>query len=131
MYRALEVTVLFVLAGILLGAVWAGVEWGRPWGWDMKETWALITLVAYIATLHGRFTGKVRGLGTALCAITSFILVILCYYGVNFLFGRGLHTYGFGSGDVWPMMAFFAFEGALMIVAAAVEVARRNRETPA
>jgi cytochrome c-type biogenesis protein CcsB len=131
MYRALQVTVLFLLAGILLGAVWAGEAWGRPWGWDMKETWALITLVAYIFTLHGRFSGLVRGLGTALCAISSFILVILCYYGVNFLFGRGLHTYGFGSGDVLPMMVFFGFEGVLMIVAAWVEMARRRRMTPA
>ena len=129
MYRILQVTVLFLLAGILLGAVWAGEAWGRPWGWDMKETWALITLVAYIATLHGRFTGKVRGLGTALCGITAFMLVILCYYGVNFLFGRGLHTYGFGSGEVWPVIAFFVFEAALMISAAAVEI-RHRRSTP-
>lgn len=126
MYRALQVTVLFLLAGILLGAVWAGEAWGRPWGWDMKETWALITLVAYIATLHGRFTGKVRGLGTALCAIVSFMLVILCYYGVNFIFGRGLHTYGFGSGEIWPVAAFFAFEAVLMIVASVVGNARRQ-----
>jgi len=126
MYRELQVTVLFLLAGILLGAVWAGEAWGRPWGWDMKETWALITLVSYIATLHGRFTGKVRGLGTALCAIVCFMLVILCYYGVNFLFGRGLHTYGFGSGEVWPVIAFFAFEAALMITASAVQIARRK-----
>ncbi|HZL73411.1 MAG TPA: cytochrome c biogenesis protein CcsA [Planctomycetota bacterium] len=126
MYRILQVTVLFLLAGILLGAVWAGEAWGRPWGWDMKETWALITLVAYIATLHGRFTGKVRGLGTALCGITAFMLVILCYYGVNFLFGRGLHTYGFGSGEVWPVVVFFVCEAALMIAAALVEIARRR-----
>jgi cytochrome c-type biogenesis protein CcsB len=135
MYRALQVTVLFLLAGILLGAVWAGEAWGRPWGWDMKETWALITLIAYLATLHGRFTGKVRGMGTAVCAIISFMLVILCYYGVNFLFGRGLHTYGFGSGEVWPVVAFFAFEGILMGAAAIVELRRRadatDPETPA
>ena len=86
-------------------------------------------LIAYIATLHGRFTGKVRGLGTAVCAIVSFMLVILCYYGVNFLFGRGLHTYGFGSGEIWPVIAFFAFEGLLMGASAIVELRRRG-ETP-
>lgn len=126
MYRALQVTVLFLLAGILLGAVWAGEAWGRPWGWDMKETWALITLVAYIATLHGRFTGKVRGMGTALCAIAAFMLVILCYYGVNFLFGRGLHTYGFGSGEIWPVVVFFVLEGSLMIAASIVQISRHK-----
>ena len=40
---------LFLLTGILLGAVWAGEAWGRPWGWDMKETWALITLIGTVA----------------------------------------------------------------------------------
>ncbi|HKS15715.1 MAG TPA: cytochrome c biogenesis protein CcsA [Planctomycetota bacterium] len=128
MYRCLQVTVLFLLTGILLGAVWAGEAWGRPWGWDMKETWALITLIAYLVTLHGRFTGYVRGLGTALCALAGFMLVILCYYGVNFIFGKGLHTYGFGSGDSWPVTAFFAFEAVLMGVAAGVSIYRRRKE---
>jgi len=130
MYRALQVTVLFLLTGILLGAVWAGEAWGRPWGWDMKETWALITLIAYLVTLHGRFTGYVRGLGTALCALGGFMLVILCYYGVNFIFGKGLHTYGFGSGEIWPVIAFFSFEAALMGAAAAVGIARREKPPP-
>ncbi|HTF57812.1 MAG TPA: cytochrome c biogenesis protein CcsA [Planctomycetota bacterium] len=127
MYRALQVTVLFLLTGILLGAVWAGEAWGRPWGWDMKETWALITLIAYLVTLHGRFTGYVRGLGTALCALGGFMLVILCYYGVNFIFGKGLHTYGFGSGEIWPVVAFFIFEAVLMGASAAVGIARRRK----
>jgi cytochrome c-type biogenesis protein CcsB len=127
MYRALQVTVLFLLAGILLGAVWAGEAWGRPWGWDMKETWALVTLVSYIAALHGRFTGYVKGLGTALFSIFNFMLVILCYYGVNFVFGRGLHTYGFGEKtNEWPVMTFFALEAALMITAAVVERRRKH-----
>ena len=130
MYRALQVTVLFLLSGILLGAVWAGEAWGRPWGWDMKETWALITLIAYLATLHGRFTGYVRGLGTALLSLASFALVILCYYGVNFLFGKGLHTYGFGSGEVLPVLIFFAAEAVLMGAAIAAWIRRRPKVPP-
>jgi ABC-type transport system involved in cytochrome c biogenesis permease subunit len=49
MRLVLQLTVLFLLFGIILGAVWAGEAWGRPWGWDMKETWALITLLCYLA----------------------------------------------------------------------------------
>jgi hypothetical protein len=55
------------------------------------------------------------------------MLVILCYYGVNFIFGKGLHTYGFGSGETWPVVAFFVFEAALMGASAAVGIARRRK----
>jgi cytochrome c-type biogenesis protein CcsB len=130
MYRALQVTVLFLLSGILLGAVWAGEAWGRPWGWDMKETWALIVLIGYIAMLHGRFTGYVRGLGTALGSLVAFALVILCYYGVNFIFGKGLHYYGFGSGEILPVILFFAAEALLMGAAIAAWIRRRPPVPP-
>ncbi|MBI4563395.1 MAG: cytochrome c biogenesis protein CcsA [Planctomycetes bacterium] len=130
MYRALQVTVLFLLAGIILGAVWAGEAWGRPWGWDMKEVWALITFLAYLAMLHGRFTGYVRGLGTALGSLGAFALLVLCYYGVNFLFGKGLHTYGFGSGEVFPLVVFFAAEAALAVAAALAWMKRRPPVPP-
>ncbi len=131
MYRALQVTVLFLLAGIILGAVWAGEAWGRPWGWDMKETWALITLLSYLFTLHGRFTGVVRGMGTALAALGSFVLLVLCYYGVNFLFGKGLHTYGFGAGDWAYLFAFFGVEAAVALAGVTSWLSRRKTELPA
>lgn len=130
MYRALQVTVLFLLAGIVLGAVWAGEAWGRPWGWDMKETWALITLISYLATLHGRFTGFVKGMGTALAALGSFALLVLCYYGVNFLFGKGLHTYGFGAGDWVYLFGFFAGESVVAAVGVWAWASRRHPSPP-
>jgi cytochrome c-type biogenesis protein CcsB len=119
-HRMLQITVLFLLAGIILGAVWAGEAWGRPWGWDMKEVWALITLLTYLAVMHARFAGAIKGFGTAVLGVGSFATVVLCYYGVNFLFGKGLHTYGFGAGDWGPLIVFFGLEGVFVAVCAAL-----------
>lgn len=110
LYRVLQLCVLFLLCGIILGAVWAGEAWGRPWGWDMKETWALITLLCYIAILHARFMGVLRPFGTSVSALVAFQVMILTYYGVNFVFGKGLHSYGRGSGDVYSLIAFASVE---------------------
>src|SRR5690606_11379077 len=60
-YRAIQIGVVLLAAGTLLGGVWANESWGRFWGWDPKEVWALIALLGYLALLHGRFVGWVRG----------------------------------------------------------------------
>ncbi len=65
LYRALQVGTLFLAVGTLLGGVWASYSWGRFWGWDPKETWALIALLVYLAILHGRFVGWIRDFGLA------------------------------------------------------------------
>ena len=57
LYRVLQLGVLLLAAGTILGGVWANYSWGRFWGWDPKETWALIALLCYILTLHGRLAG--------------------------------------------------------------------------
>jgi len=97
-YRALQVGVVLLAAGIVLGGVWAQYSWGRFWGWDPKEVWALIALLGYIAVLHARFVGWVRELGLAALSVICFLLVVMAWYGVNFVLGAGLHSYGFGSG---------------------------------
>jgi cytochrome c biogenesis factor len=127
----LQLTVLFLLFGIVLGAVWAGEAWGRPWGWDMKETWALITLLCYLAILHARFLGAIRTFGTAIASLAAFQVLILTYYGVNFLFGKGLHTYGFGAGEEWPLFAFFAVEAVFAAICVAAHIHRGGADAPA
>lgn len=127
MYRILQLTVLFLLAGTILGGVWAKEAWGRFWGWDMKETWALISLLGYLAILHARFAGAIKGLGTAVGSIVGVMLVFLTFYGVNYIFARGLHSYGFGTGSIGALIVFFAFE-ALVAGAGIVVYSGRNRE---
>jgi cytochrome c biogenesis factor len=57
LYRVLQLGVLLLAAGTILSGVWANYSWGRFWGWDPKETWALIALLCYILALHGRLAG--------------------------------------------------------------------------
>ncbi len=97
-YRAMQVGVLLVAAGTFLGGWWADKSWGRFWGWDPKETWALITLLIYIVPLHGRFAGWVNTFGLVLSSVACFLSVVMAWYGVNFVLGVGLHSYGFTEG---------------------------------
>ncbi len=97
-YRAMQVGVLLVAAGTILGGVWADYSWGRFWGWDAKEVWALITLLVYLVPLHGRFAGWVNTFGLVMASVVCFLSVLMAWYGVNFVIGVGLHTYGFGHG---------------------------------
>ena len=112
-YRAMQIGVLFLAPGIVLGGIWADYSWGRFWGWDPKETWALIALLGYIAVLHARYAGMIKAFGMNIVAVATFSLVIMAWYGVNFVLGAGLHSYGFGAGGVeyvtFFVLAHFAF----------------------
>ena len=79
--------------GIIAGAVWANEAWGSYWSWDPKETWALITWLVFASYLHARITKSWQGEKPAMIASVGFVVVWICYLGVNFL-GKGLHTYG-------------------------------------
>lgn len=107
-YRSIQIGVVLLAAGIILGGVWADYSWGRFWGWDPKETWALVALLGYIALLHGRLVGWFRHFGLAAGSVVAFALVIMAWYGVNFVLGAGLHSYGFGAGGVEYVSAFVA-----------------------
>src|SRR5206468_12318982 len=91
-YRAMQVGVLLIAAGTILGGVWADYSWGRLWGWDPKEVWALITLLVYLIPLHGRFAGWVNTFGLLVASVFRFLSVIMAWYGVNFVLGVGLHS---------------------------------------
>ena len=85
---------VFCLAlGIFIGAVWANVSWGRYWGWDPKETWALITLFIYAAALHASSLPAFRRpMFFHWFAVIAFLSVLITYFGVNFILG-GIHSY--------------------------------------
>jgi cytochrome c-type biogenesis protein CcsB len=104
-YRAMQMGVLLLTAGTILGGVWAADSWGRFWGWDPKETWALISIVVYFAMLHARYVGWLRDVGMAAAAIIGFLAIVWTFYGVNYVMATGLHSYGFGSGgERWVAM---------------------------
>ncbi len=97
-YRSMQVGILLVAAGTFLGGWWADVSWGRFWGWDPKEVWALITLLVYLMPLHGRFAGWVNTFWLVMSSVVCFLSVLMAWYGVNFVLGVGLHSYGFTEG---------------------------------
>nr|YP_009237467.1 cytochrome c heme attachment protein [Wildemania schizophylla]AKS28514.1 cytochrome c heme attachment protein [Wildemania schizophylla] len=92
-YRTIGLGFPLLTIGIIAGAVWANEAWGSYWSWDPKETWALITWLIFAAYLHSRITKSWQGKKPAILASVGFIVVWICYLGVNFL-GKGLHSYG-------------------------------------
>ncbi|MDB9527306.1 cytochrome c biogenesis protein CcsA [Oscillatoria sp. CS-180] len=118
-YRVLQVGVLLLTAGIILGGIWAHFSWGRFWGWDPKETWALIALLCYLAPLHGRLVGWIGDFGIHVASIVSFNAVLMAWYGVNFVLGTGLHSYGFGTGGSELLIASVVGLDLLIVLVAA------------
>ena len=109
-YRAIQVGIVLLTAGTILGGVWADYSWGRFWGWDLKETWAFIALMGYLALFHARLTGWAQNFGMLVFSVIAFNLVLMAWYGVNFVLGAGLHAYGFGAGGVEYVGAFVALD---------------------
>jgi len=90
--------------GTFLGAVWANESWGRYWGWDPKETWALVTVVVYAFVVHMRYIPGLKSIYTFnFVALISFSSVLMTYFGVNYYLS-GMHSYA--SGDPVPVPTF-------------------------
>lgn len=92
-YRIIGLGFPLLTIGIIAGGVWANEAWGSYWSWDPKETWALITWLVFAAYLHARITRGWQGRKPAILAAAGFVVVWICYLGVNLL-GKGLHSYG-------------------------------------
>ena len=92
-YKLVSLGFPMLTLGIVTGSLWAQSAWGRYWGWDPKETWALITWLVYAAYLHVRIVQGRRGKWANRILVAGFLCVVVTFLGVNFL-GRGLHQYG-------------------------------------
>ncbi|HEY9162495.1 MAG TPA: cytochrome c biogenesis protein CcsA [Desulfomonilia bacterium] len=97
-YRAKEAAYIFITSGfvvfsigIMTGSVWAQTAWGRYWGWDPKETWALIAWLVYAACLHARKRYGASSMLYAGLAVFGLACILFTYFGVNYL--PGLHSY--------------------------------------
>lgn len=92
-YRVISLGFTLLTIGILCGAVWANEAWGSYWNWDPKETWAFITWTIFAIYLHSRTNPNWKGANSALVASIGFLIIWICYFGINLL-GIGLHSYG-------------------------------------
>nr|UVH67854.1 cytochrome c heme attachment protein [Eriocaulon tonkinense] len=92
-YRFISLGFIFLTMGILCGAIWANEAWGSYWNWDPKETWAFITWATFAIYLHTRKNNNWKGINSALVAFMGFLIIWICYFGINLL-EIGLHSYG-------------------------------------
>nr|YP_010404476.1 cytochrome c heme attachment protein [Spyridium gunnii]YP_010406023.1 cytochrome c heme attachment protein [Spyridium ulicinum]UQW87197.1 cytochrome c heme attachment protein [Spyridium obovatum var. velutinum]UQW85478.1 cytochrome c heme attachment protein [Spyridium gunnii]UQW90379.1 cytochrome c heme attachment protein [Spyridium ulicinum]UQW90465.1 cytochrome c heme attachment protein [Spyridium ulicinum]UQW90551.1 cytochrome c heme attachment protein [Spyridium ulicinum] len=92
-YRIISLGFIFLTIGILSGAVWANEAWGSYWNWDPKETWAFITWTIFAIYLHIHTRTNLKSVNSAIVASMGFLIIWICYFGVNLL-GIGLHSYG-------------------------------------
>ncbi len=104
LYRCLQWGTVLMVAGTLLGGVWADAAWGRFWGWDPKEVGALTIILTFLIPLHLRYVGVVGPTGIAAWSVLGFLSVVWSWYGVNFILGAGMHAYAFGNGGQWIVL---------------------------
>ena len=114
---ALTIGLILLTIGNFLGGQWANESWGRYWGWDPKETWALISIMVYAFVIHMRFVPALRGKWVFnLMSMFAFLSILFTYYGVNFHL-VGLHSYATGEAKslswIWETVIVIAIIGAV------------------
>jgi len=129
LYRTVQIGVVLLAAGTVLGGVWANYSWGRFWGWDPKETWALIALLGYLVVLHGRFSGWMGPFGFAAGCVAAFLGILMAWYGVNYVLAAGLHSYGFGGGGL-PYVSAVVGLDLLFILWMTFQYKKKYRKIP-
>ena len=104
----LTIGLVMLTIGNFLGGMWANESWGRYWGWDPKETWALISIIVYTAVLHLRIVPKLNNKWLFnLMSIISFAAIMMTYFGVNFYL-VGLHSYASGDKVITPNFVYYS-----------------------
>jgi len=121
---SLMVGLVLLTIGNFLGGVWANESWGRYWGWDPKETWALVTILVYAVVVHLRFIKSLYSeFNFSVISLLSFTSVIMTYFGVNYYLA-GLHSYA--KGDPVPIPDFVPVSYAIIFLI--IALAFRNRK---
>jgi ABC-type transport system involved in cytochrome c biogenesis permease subunit len=112
---ALTIGLVMLTIGNFLGGQWANESWGRYWGWDPKETWALISIMVYAFVIHARFVPSLRGKWIFnLMSVVAFYSIMMTYFGVNFYL-TGLHSYASGDKVVTPTFIYYSVAFVLVL----------------
>ena len=115
-----------LIAGTILGGVWAAQSWGRFWDWDPKESWAFITSSIYLLVIHAYRFGFIGRDGLAIGSIIGLLSVSFTWYGVNYILGTGFHSYGFGHGGELYYWSYVAIEGLFLVWACNQSLTKRT-----
>lgn len=113
--QSMYVGVALLIPGTILGGVWAAQSWGRFWDWDPKESWAFISSCLYIIFIHAYTFKHIRFFGLAMGSVLGLLAISFTWYGVNYILGTGLHSYGFGSGGELYYYLFVLIELCFLI----------------
>ena len=115
---ALTVGLIMLTIGNFLGGQWANESWGRYWGWDPKETWALISILVYAFALHMRLVPGLRGKWLfSVVSVLAFGSIMMTYFGVNFYL-TGLHSYASGDKVITPNFVYYSLAFIVILSAA-------------
>jgi len=120
---------LFMLTvGTFLGGVWANESWGRYWGWDSKETWALVSVLVYSVVLHLRKIPKMNSLLVFnIASLVSFSSVIMTFVGVNYYLS-GMHSYGQGTPPPVPVWVYIGLVGIALLIFFAYNAEKKQQK---
>lgn len=108
--QSLYLGTLLLVSGTILGGVWAAQSWGRFWDWDPKESWAFISICIYLIIIHLFRFNKLGFFELAIGSIGGMLAISFTWYGVNYILGTGLHSYGFGKGGQFYYYAYLLLE---------------------
>jgi ABC-type transport system involved in cytochrome c biogenesis permease subunit len=123
---ALYIGLVLLTSGCFIGGVWANESWGRYWGWDPKETWALVSILVYSAILHLRNVPKLNNRFTlSALALVGFSSIIMTFFGVNYYLS-GMHSYGQGTPPPIPTAIYFVLLALAVVIGWAYKAEKKK-----
>lgn len=120
--QTMYVGTALLIPATILGGVWAAESWGRFWDWDPKESWAFISSCIYLLGIHSFRYKVVDSKGLAAFSVLGLMSISFTWYGVNYILGTGLHSYGFGSGGEFWYYCYLMGELLFLLLSQALYV---------
>jgi len=126
---AMIVGLMLLTAGCFIGAVWANESWGRYWGWDPKETWALVSIVTYTAILHLRNVPAANNqFVLSSLSVLGFSTIIMTFFGVNYYLS-GMHSYAQGTPPSIPKALYLVVACIIILIILAYNAFKKENKT--
>jgi cytochrome c-type biogenesis protein CcsB len=126
---AMIVGLMLLTAGCFIGAVWANESWGRYWGWDPKETWALVSIVTYSAILHLRNVPALNNqFVLSSLSVLGFSTIIMTFFGVNYYLS-GMHSYAQGTPPSIPKAVYLVVICIIVLIILAYNAFKKENKT--
>ena len=125
---AMIVGLMLLTAGCFIGAIWANESWGRYWGWDPKETWALVSIVTYSAILHLRNVPAANNqFVLSSLSVLGFSTIIMTFFGVNYYLS-GMHSYGQGTPPAVPKVLYLVIAAIIVLIVLAYNAYKKENK---